>query len=291
MRTLIIGGSNSVDLARSVARRAKTSFCALSVERFPDKETLIRIPADVTGRHAVIVNATLPDPNCALMEMTLAIDAARRAGAKRVTIIAPYLSYMRQDKVFEPGQAISAQVMAHVLENADTVIAVDPHLHRIHRLRDIFQTKAASITANPLLADFISRRYPDAVVLGPDGESYQWAQAIARRIGHDSTVLEKTRYGAKKVSVRTRGNVSLNGRDVVIVDDMISTGHTVAEAAKLAKRLGARHVSCVCVHGLFLGDAVAVMRKAGVRDITSTNTVHTRYSKIDIAPLIADALR
>jgi ribose-phosphate pyrophosphokinase len=262
----------------------------LKVSRFPDGETLVRIPAKLMGRSVVIVNSSYPAANDALMEMALAVDAARRGGALSVTAVLPYLAYMRQDTVFNPGEPLSASVMARVLDDADRVIAVDPHLHRIRQLSDVFKTRAESVTANSTLAEYIQAQYRTVVVVGPDAESFQWARSIADSIGFQSAILRKTRFSASRVAVRLQGAVSVKGRDVVIVDDMVSTGHTVAEAAKLAKRLGARRVHCVCVHGLFLGDAVKLLRRAGVKDIVSTNTVPGPFARIDVSSVIADAL-
>jgi len=289
-RPVIIGGSNSVTLAKRVARAAHGEFIALKVSRFPDGETLVRISKKLQGRAVVIVNSTYPNANDALMEVALAVDAAKRGGALSVTAVLPYLAYMRQDTVFNPGEPLSASVMARVLNDADRVIAVDPHLHRIRRLSDVFKARAESTTANAVLAEYIRSHYRTAVVVGPDAESFQWARTIADRIGLKATILRKTRFSARRVVVRLAGAVVVKGHDVVIVDDMVSTGHTVAEAAKLAKRLGARKVHCVCVHGLFLGDAVRLLKRAGIRDIVSTNTVPGPFARIDVSSLIAEAV-
>ncbi len=289
-RAVVIAGGNSVQLAKKVAKRLRASFTPLHVSRFPDGESSVRIQVNVEGKAVIIINALYPQANEALMDTALAIDAAKHAGALSVNVVVPYLAYMRQDKVFNRGESLSAGVMARVLDDADRVIAVDPHLHRIHQLGDLFKTRAESMTANGALASYVQKHYRNSIIVGPDAESYQWARAIAEQVGLQSAILTKTRFSSTRVAVKLHGHVSIKGRHVVIVDDVLSTGHTVAEAAKLARRLGAKRVSCVTVHGLYVDDAVRLLKRAGVKDIVCTNTTTSKFAKIDVSELIADAL-
>jgi ribose-phosphate pyrophosphokinase len=290
MKTIVVGGTNSFALARKVAKHIRSAFAPLTVSNFPDGEIYLRYPVNVAGRHVIIINSLMPQPNENLMETVFATHTAKDLGAKKVTVVAPYLAYMRQDKRFHDGECVSSHVMAKLLSSADHVIAIDPHLHRIRRLQEIFNTKATSLTADPVFAAYIKKKHPRAILIGPDYESSQWAKVIADRIGLESVILHKKRYSATKVRTIIHANPErFKGRDVVIVDDIISTGNTMLEPIKQLKAFGARRITCICVHGVFVKNALARLRKAGVQ-VISTNTIQNTVSKIDIAPLIADAL-
>ena len=290
MNITVVGGTNSQALAKSVAKRAKASYSELLVDHFPDGELRVRFPDDVKGKHVILINSLLPQPNESLMELVFAVHTAKDLGAKKVTAVAPYLAYMRQDKRFHPGECISAHVMAKLLSCADHVIAIDPHLHRIRRLQDIFQTKATSLTADPVFADYIHKTHPRAIIIGPDEESSQWAKNIADRVGQQSVILHKKRYTATKVRTIIHGDPAVfKGRDVVIVDDIISTGNTMIEPIKQLRKFGAKKITCICVHGVFVNNALQRLRKLGV-NVVSTNTIENPAAKIDIASLIASAL-
>jgi len=290
MKTIVVSGTNSRSLAKSVAKRIKAQYSELFVDTFPDGELRIRFPDDVAGMHVILIESLLPNPNTSLMELVFAIHTAKDLGAAKVTAVAPYLAYMRQDKRFHAGECVSAHVMADLLSAADHVIAIDPHLHRIKRLQDIFTCKATSLTADPVFADYIHKTHPKAIIMGPDGESSQWAKTIADRIGQESVILSKKRYSATKVRTIIHGDPArFKGRDVVIVDDIISTGNTMIEPIKQLKAFGAKKITCVCVHGVFAKNALQRLKKLGAQ-VISTNTIQNPVAKIDVASLIANAL-
>jgi ribose-phosphate pyrophosphokinase len=290
MNTLVVGGTNSKELAKHVARKIKADYSELFVDHFPDGELRVKFNHDVKSRHVIIINSLMPAPNEHLMESVFAIHTAKSLGADTVTFVAPYLAYMRQDKRFHDGECVSAHVMAKLLSRADHVIAVDPHLHRIKRLQDIFNCKATALTADPVFADYIGKKHPRAIILGPDSESSQWAKSIADSIGQESVILSKKRYSATQVRTIIHSSPAyFKNRDVVIVDDIISTGNTMIEPIKQLKKSGAKKITCICVHGVFTKNALQRIRKLGAQ-VISTNTVQNRVAQIDIAPLIAKAL-
>ncbi|MEM4247068.1 MAG: ribose-phosphate diphosphokinase [Candidatus Woesearchaeota archaeon] len=290
MKTTVVGGTNSKEIAKTVAKKIKAQYSELQKSRFPDGEMRLRYEDDLTSKHVVIINSMSPNPDEMLLESAFAIHAARQLGAARITFVAPYLAYMRQDKQFHPGECISARAMAKILDCADQIMAVDPHLHRIRRLQDIFRAKAKSISADPVLAEFISKNHPKAIIIGPDIESSQWAKTIADSIGQESIILLKKRYSSTKVRIIVHGDPSrLKGRDVVIVDDIISTGHTMIEPIKQLKKFGAKKITCMGVHGILVGNALQKLHKLGAQVIT-TNTIQNPTTKIDVSPIIADAL-
>jgi ribose-phosphate pyrophosphokinase len=290
MKTIVVGGTNSKELAKSVARLIKAKYSELEKSNFPDGEMRLKYNEDLTDKNVVIINGMMPNPDEMLLESVFAIHAAKQLGAGKITFVAPYLAYMRQDKQFHAGECISAKAMAKMLDCADYVVAIDPHLHRIHRLQDIFHTKAKSITADRALADYIRKNHPKSIIIGPDIESSQWAKTIADSIGHESMILLKKRYSSTKVRTIVHGDpAKFKGRDVVIVDDIISTGHTMIEPIKQLKKFGAKKITCMGVHGVFVKNSLQNLRKLGAV-VVSTDTIPNPVSKISVAKLIADAL-
>lgn len=289
---IIINGSNSTALARAVARKLSASYSFLTVNQFPDGDLYVKFNTDVKGKNVVMIRSFYPNPNQSLLEVIFAAETAKELGAKKFILVAPYLGFMRQDKRFHPGEAVSSRIMAQLLNRCvNRIITVDPHLHRYRTLKKIFTIPATKITANTIIADYIKKQYRHAVITGPDGESSQWAKVIADSIGFDSIILQKHRTHARKVRVEMVSDVSVQGKEVIIIDDIISTGHTVAEAAKLLKKKGAKRVSVIGVHGLFVENAVEKLRKAGITSIISTNTITHPTNKIDVSELIVSQLK
>jgi len=288
MPKLIIGCSSSQELAKRVARKIKAKYSDLNVKKFPDGETRLKFKTSVKGKDIVLVQ-TLYNPNDKIVEILFAAHTAKDLGAKSVTLVAPYISYMRQDTRFYAGDCISARVQARLFNVFDKVITIDPHLHRIHRMTDVFK-HGKRLSANSLIADYIKHHLKNPMVIGPDAESYQWADKIAEELHSHAIVLKKKRYNARHVAIKLKDNISLKGRDVVIVDDIISTGHTMMEAVKQAKKHGAKKIYCICVHGLYALNADKKLKKMGVT-LISTNTVPNPTTRIDVAELIAGSLK
>ena len=291
MVKLVLGCSNSTDLAKKLARRLKAAYKAVKTDYFPDGEFHIKIP-QVKKKHVILVQSMYPHPNESLLEVVFAAQTAQELGAKRVTVIAPYLCYLRQDKRFHPGEAKSNSIMAALLTCADDIYTIDPHLHRITSLKEIFAVKAVALTANSLLGEYIKKHIKNGIVIGPDAESYQWAEGIAKHANLPVKVLKKKRYHARKVKIVVPKQLQeeLHHKKAILVDDIVSTGHTLLEVAKGLRRHKIKSIYAVCVHGLFAEDALKKLKKAGVK-VIATNTIQSSASKIDISPLLAHALR
>jgi len=286
---IIFSGTNSKDLAKKIARKAKAKYGELYASHFPDGETYLRFKTSVKGKEVVLVNTLYPNPNENMVELVFAAHTAKELGAKKVTIVAPYLAYMRQDKRFHAGECKSNTIMSKLLGVADRVITIDPHLHRIKSMKEIFRTQTKKLSANEVIAEHIKKNMKNVMIVGPDSESDQWAETIAKHLKTHATVLKKKRYTARKVRIIVKKGVDFKGKNVVIVDDIISTGNTMIEPIKQIKRMGAKSVYCICVHGLFVEGALKKMKKLGVH-VLSTNTITNPVSKIDISKLIADSL-
>jgi len=292
MMVIVTSLGNSEKMARSIARRLKAKYVVCDVSAFPDGDRYMRFAKNVRGSNVIIVQSFQPNPQKSLLDVVFAAEGIKQLGGRRVTVVAPYLAYMRQDKMFNPGEVISSRVMAKLLNNSvDSIVTIDPHLHRYKSMSDIFKIKAMNLCSNPLIGAYVKRNIKNAVVIGPDSESYQWAEEVAEVAGVQCTVFEKTRYSSRKVSVKMMKPIDMKGKNVVIVDDIISTGHTIAEAAKKAKSLGARSVTAITVHGLFAGDALKLMKKAGVSKVVSCNTIAHKTNGIDVTPLLTSWLK
>ncbi|MBU0615432.1 MAG: ribose-phosphate diphosphokinase, partial [Nanoarchaeota archaeon] len=168
----------------------------------------------------------------------------------------------------------------------DGLITVDPHLHRYKSLEEIFKMRSKTLTAVDDIAEFIKNNIKNPFIFGPDQESYQWAQRVAKIVGCDYDVLKKKRYSSETVRIKIKERYDFSRKSVVLVDDVVSTGHTMIEVIKDVKKLGAKKIYCACTHGIFAEDALLKMQKLGAV-VFSTNTIKNKVNKIDVTGLIA----
>ncbi len=275
--------------ASRLAEASGLAFARVERHRFPDGEIKLRLPDTLPER--VVVLRTLDHPNEKLVELLLAARTARALGARHLTLVAPYLAYMRQDIAFRPGEAVSQRIVGRFLADLfDAVITVDPHLHRVATLTEAVPARQAIVLSGaPLLADLVAQRRPGALLMGPDGESAQWIAQAAARHGFDHAVCAKVRHGDHAVEVELPP-VPVAGRAVVLLDDVASTGHTVAQAARLLLAAGAGTVDSAVTHALLSEEALRMMRQAGVGDIWSTDSIPHPTNAVSVAHLLAQAL-
>ncbi len=264
----------------------------VDVHRFPDGESLVKVgPTAPTA----ILFCSLDRPNDKLVEIMLAASALRDGGAARLVLVAPYMCYMRQDAAFEKGQAVSQRVVGALLAGLfDRIVTVDPHLHRTNDIADVFPgAEADALSAAPLLSAFLEDRDDGRrpVLVGPDEESRQWVEAVAGTSRLDVLTAEKTRQGDADVTVAIPDLDCVAGQPVWLVDDMISTGATLARAAEVLLTAGAASVDALTVHCLCDEEALSAMHRAGIDQIHSTDSVAHPTNSIALAPLLAAALR
>lgn len=281
---------DETDFAQRLAAAADLPCAAIARHRFPDAELKLRLPAALPPR--VVLLRSLHAPNDKLIELLLAARTARELGAKDTVLVAPYLAYMRQDMAFAPGEAVSQRIVGALLADLfDTVITVDPHLHRITALGDAVPARrAVALSAAALLGEFAGRERPGALLVGPDEEAAQWVGAAATAAGSDWAACRKRRRGDRNVEIALP-SVSVQGRDVVLIDDVASTAHTLAQAARALRAAGAARVDVAVTHALFIGAALEVLRAAGAGNAWSTDTVPHASNRVSVVPLLAGALR
>lgn len=287
---LVVSCSHGGHLGSGIAKLLRINHSSLIVDKFPDGELRVRLGCDVQGREIVFVQSFYRDVSDCIVEIILAVHTAIELGAKKVVLVAPYFPYMRQDKRFHQGEAVSQKIIASLVDKYfDEVHIMDPHLHREDKLEHIFRIKSKKLTANSLIAGYIRENIKKPVIIGPDEESYKWARHVAEMLNVESRILMKKRYSSYHVEVKLNKKLDLKGKNVVIVDDIISTGHTILETAKELRKLGAKNIHCICVHGIFANDALGKLRKAGIK-VVSTNTVPNKFAKIDVSGVIAESL-
>ncbi|MFO1294839.1 MAG: ribose-phosphate diphosphokinase [Rubrivivax sp.] len=279
------------DLARAQALAAALGAGCAVIERhrFPDGETRLRLPPALPARVALLCG--LEQPNGKLAELLLAAAGARELGAERLALASPYLAYMRQDAAFTPGEVVSQRHFGRLLAaHFDAVVTVDPHLHRVRTLDEIVPgRRGVALSAAAVLGEFVARRLPGALLLGPDEEAGPWVRLAAAGRGLEHAVCIKHRRGDREVDVVLPG-VDVHGRAVVLFDDVASTGRTLAAAASGVLAAGAASVDCAVTHALFVGDALAQVQAAGVRHVWSSDSVPHASNVVSVVPLLADAL-
>lgn len=275
--------------AARIAQAGNLTPVKIERHRFPDGELKLRLPPELTAQ--VVLLRTLNDPNEKLIELLLAAQAARELGARHLTLVAPYLAYMRQDLAFQPGEAISQRIVGRFLASLfNAVITVDPHLHRVATLREAVPVaQAVVLSGAPLLSDLIAAQRRHPLLVGPDQESAQWIALAASRHGFDHAVCHKVRHGDRAVEV-SLPDLPVADRQVVLLDDVVSTGHTIARAAQLMLAAGAISVDVAVTHALFSGDALQLLRGAGVGDIWSTDCIRHPSNAVSMAAAFGQAL-
>ena len=278
----IIGGPASQLIASRVARELDSGPTLCDFNRFPDGEVYTRIHDEEFEKVTIIQSTTTDSDLVHLLQM---IDACEHAST--INVVIPYMGYARQDKKFKSGEPISARAVARTI-NADRVFTVNIHEKNI---LDYFNAPASDLDATKLLGFHLkSLNLTDTLILAPDSSALPLARSAAADLGMDCDYLEKTRHSGDTVTVKAK-NLDVTGRDVVLIDDMIATGGTMAESIKLLNKQGAKDVYLACVHPVLTRNAVIRLFNAGVRDIFATDTIEKAQSCVSVAPLIADSIK
>lgn len=254
--------------------------------RFPDGEAYVRILSDCAGRDVVVL-CGLDHPDAKLMTLILAAETLAELGAARLTLIAPYFPYLRQDQRFNAGEAVSARHFgALIARYFDALITVDPHLHRIHDLASVCPITCEVVPAAPAIAAWIKATVTRPLIVGPDAESEQWVAAVAGLASAPYVVGEKIRRGDRDVTVSLADTACVTGRTPVLIDDIISTGRTMAGVVELLTGPDRPLPVCVGVHALFDDETLALLQRAGAGELVSCNTITHSTNAIDLADSI-----
>ena len=288
---IIISCSHGRHIGPLIAKNLKSGHSFLFTEKFPDDELHLRLDCRVKGKKAVFVQSFYKNISDCILEAVLAARTAKELGAVKTILVAPYFPYLRQDKRFRKGECVSQFIIAGLVgKYFDEVLVFDPHLHRTKKLDEIFKVKSKKLTANSMIANYIKIKVKNPVLIGPDEESYKWARHVAEMIGAPSRIMKKKRHSSYHVEVSLNKKIGLRNKTVVIVDDIISTGHTIIEASKLLRKIGAAKILCICVHGIFVADALEKLKKEKI-EVVSCNTIPNSKVKIDVSGIVAENLR
>ena len=286
----VIGGNASKDLAKRIARRLKSPYMETQTKVFPDGESKITFRRLPKKSIILVVQSTYPPVDTNLLQALTIISQARKVSSKIYAII-PYMGYARQDKQFLSGEAVTMSIVAKMLQaaGAKKVIIVDIHSKTA---LNHFKIPTESVSAIPELAKYFKKlKLKNPLVVSPDMGGSSRAKKFASLLNTDFVTLKKSR-NRKTGKVRIQSSkAGVHGRDLIVVDDIISTGGSVVRATQFLKRQKCKRVFVACTHGLLVGDAERKIKKAGVSQIISTNTIPRNTSKVDVSGVIAESIQ
>lgn len=290
--TQFLGFSDYRQPGKRLAKALARPYQEVNIHRFPDGEHRLSLPLPVA--ETLIVCRSLFNPNEKLIDLLLLARTAREHGVRELILVAPYLCYMRQDKAFHPGEAVSQKVIGHLLADMfDVVITVDPHMHRTPVLAEaVPASQAIALTAAEPIAKTISEKLKNSgdnwLLVGPDEESEQWVSSIAKLCHCPYIIGKKERYGDRDVRIQMPSfDPDLR---IALIDDVISTGRTLAEATRYFLGHGATEVQCFATHLLPRTGAIASLAAAGASKVTCTDSIANKRGNIHLASLLADTL-
>ena len=295
----IISGNSNPILAKEISLELKEKIIDVTVTKFSDQEVFVEINENIRGKNIFIIQSTSMPANDHIMELLITIDALKRASAQTVTAVIPYFGYARQDRKVGPRTPISAKLVADILTTAgiDRLLTIDLHAGQIQGFFDI---PVDNLYAAPVITKDIKKNYQnkDIVVISPDVGGVVRARGIAKRIGGDLAIVDKRR---DKANVSEVMNIigDINGRDCIIVDDIVDTAGTLCNAAEALIKSGAKSVSAYITHGVLSGTAIDRIKNSKLNELVITDSIAPTKLILDasnirilnLAPLIAEAIR
>ncbi len=298
---MIVSGSASQKLAANVAKELDDVFVRVETKKFPDGEKYLRVHGDVDEEVTIIQSTGFPQDET-LVELLFLIKNLKDLGAKKVKVVVPFMGYARQERRFKDGEAVSAKIVAELIEMAGADEFASINLHE-DCVRNFFNIPAYNLSAMPAIAEYVKSHTTDPIIIAPDKGALGFAEEISEILGCSCTYLKKVRLGPDKVET-TIADIdegddntskvqisSVKGKQAVIIDDIIATGGTIVNAINILKEHGAVSVNVCCVHPTLVNDAVSKIYAAGARDLAGTDTLKSDVSCISLAKTIADYLK
>ncbi|CAG9468358.1 ribose-phosphate pyrophosphokinase [Campylobacter upsaliensis] len=291
----IFSGSANLEFAKQISKYLSLPLSDAGVKRFSDGEISVQIDESVRGKDVFIIQSTCAPANDNLMELLILTDALRRSSANSITAIIPYFGYARQDRKANPRVPISAKLVADLIETAgiDRVATIDLHAGQI---QGFFNIPVDNLYGSIVFNDYIkSKHFKNAVVGSPDIGGIARARSVAKKLGLDIIIVDKRREKANESEVMNIiGDV--NGKDVVLVDDIIDTAGTIVKAAKALKEKGANSVMACCTHAVLSGEAYERIAKGDLDELVITDTIplkkeHEKIKVLSVAPIFAEVIR
>ncbi|MEM2648793.1 MAG: ribose-phosphate diphosphokinase, partial [Candidatus Bathyarchaeia archaeon] len=287
----IVGGPSSIDLARKISSALNIPLVNVRTKRFPDGEFYFKFEEDISGEDLLIIQSLYPPQDAHAMELFLILHTARDLGANTIKLFVPYLAYSRQDERYLEGECLSAAMIAEVIETlgADALYTIDVHNENVLKM---YKIPVYNLTASGELAKYFSNKnLRDPVVIAPDDEDLarRRAKHAAKVLNAEWNYLEKRRDRYTGEIVTFSKALEVRGRDIVIIDDIISTGKTAANAVKILKDQGADRVFVGASHILLLKDSIKIIIESGAEEVVGTDSVTNEYAKVSVAPIFVRA--
>ena len=285
-RPLIISMPGNEAMAAALVANLGGDIGTVETRRFPDSETYLRFKTSIAGR-AVAIICALDQPDEKFLRLAFAAAAARDLGAANVGLVASYLAYMRQDRRFKDGEAVTSREFARLISSEfDWLVTVDPHLHRYASLDELYTIPSRVVRAAPALSRWIRENVVRPLVIGPDSESEQWVGTVASLANCPHVVLNKSRFGDRDVKITVPDLSPWLDRGPVLIDDIVSSGRTMIEACREIVASGLAAPTCIAIHPLFSSAAYQALKAVSARIVTTNAVVH-ESNGIDISALIA----
>jgi ribose-phosphate pyrophosphokinase len=285
----VVAGPASFDLANNIAKRLGAQLTVASLRIFSDGESNIKLSK--VGKNCVIVQSTHPPTDTHLIQLLMIAKKCTDDGAQHVCAVIPYLGYARQDRAFLEGEVVSIDLVAKLFETVgvEHIITVDIH----SQLAMSYFASIQNVSSVPLLANYASKmKLRDPIAVSPDAGGTNRAKEFARLLDIDVIVLKKSRHRVTgEVTIDEKLHMDISKRDAIVIDDIISSGGSIIKAAEVLHKKGVGRIYAMCAHALLIRDAAQKIKSAGVQDIISTNSVPGEYSKVELSPEIASALK
>ncbi|MDO9188161.1 MAG: ribose-phosphate pyrophosphokinase [Bacteroidia bacterium] len=286
MKKIVFSLPGNEALANYIVDSIQADRGVSEFRKFPDGETYVRILSSVEEKDVIVV-CTLHQPDAKLLPLLFLCSLLRDLKVRSICLVAPYLAYMRQDKQFNPGEAITSEYFAKLLSsNVDRLVTVDPHLHRRVSMKEIYSIPCEVLHADRLISKWVKKNIPNALLIGPDSESEQWVSEVAKNAGVPFIILQKIRNGDRNVEVSVPQVEEYKNYTPVLVDDIISTARTMIETVVLLNKAGMKPPVCIGVHAVFAENAYEDLIRSGVSKVVTCNTVLHESNAIDIGEII-----
>lgn len=289
--TIIFALPGNEDLAGSLSHMLHVELGKATIRSFPDGESYVRIHSDVKDKYVILV-CTLHNPDEKILPLYFLSKTAQNLGARAVCLVAPYLAYMRQDKAFHEGEAVTSEFFGSLMSSfVDSLVTVDPHLHRKHSLSELYSIPCKVLQSADAIAAWIKTHVEKPLLIGPDSESKQWVSEIADKAGAPFIILQKVRLGDRSVEVQVPDFTLYRSHTPVLVDDIISTAQTMIQTVKQVKQSGMKAPVCIGVHAVFAENAYQDLLDTGVKTVVTCNTIPHPSNGIQLTETIVQSLK
>lgn len=286
---IIIPLPGNAALTQTISNVLSIEIGRIEIRAFPDNESYIRIHSEVKNKTVILV-CTFNQPNSKILPLLFIAKTLKELGANKICLVAPYLAYMRQDTQFHSGEAITSTIFAQLISNyIDGIITIDPHLHRIHQLSEIYKIPSLTLHATKNISEWISSHVKNPILIGPDEESRQWVSEIAAFNNLSFVIAHKKRLGDKRVII-TLPELQNMSQTPVLIDDIISSGVSMLESLKKLTASGLKNPICIGVHALFKNQTKKKLINAGAKEIITCNTIIHPTNQIDITNILAKGI-